>query len=63
MTHYQIGDKVIASVQGFKEGAIYTVEAVRTLATAFGTFVTYVVIDANGEAYEIRNGHIVLERA
>lgn len=62
MTAFKKGDRVRSTIhaQALKVGAIYTVVDVETNDSPFGLFVVYVLESAEGERFQVLNGHMVL---
>jgi hypothetical protein len=66
MTKFKAGQEVIATstAQGMSRFAKYIVLDVIENQTAFGNFVTYILLDElDGSKYAIRNGHLLLAHA
>lgn len=65
-TIFQIGQLVIANItaQGMIKGQTYTVCSIMTEPTIFGTvYAEYGIESEAGELFQIRNGHLLLDRA
>lgn len=66
MSKFKAGEEVIATAtaQGMSRFAKYVILDVIEQPTAFGDFVTYVLLDElDGSKYAIRNGHLLLAHA
>lgn len=66
MSKFKAGEEVIATVsaQGMFRFRKYIILDVIEQPTAFGDFVTYVLLDElDGSKYAIRNGHLLLAHA